>query len=69
MDAKIKKIERVIDAAADFPPPNTKVDDMPNVMDIIGDLFENKTMTKEHEIFLYNLLTKIADAKQPQISL
>ena len=36
-------------------------------MDIIGDLFENKTMTKEHENFLNNLLTKIADAKQSQI--
>ena len=39
------------------------------VDDIFGDLFENKTMTKEDEHFLNDLLTKITDAKKPQIIL
>ena len=66
MTQKIKK-EGVIDVAADFPPPNAKVDDAPNVIGIFGDLFENKTMTKEDEHFLNDLLIKTVDAKQLQI--
>ena len=59
----------VIDTAADFPPPNATVDDSPNVTDIFGDLFENKTITKKDEEFLNDLLSKIAEAKNPQIIL
>ena len=64
---KNKKIEGVVDSITDFPPPNAKVDDYPNVTDIFGDLFENKTMRKEDENFLNHLLTKITDAKILQI--
>ena len=64
---KIKKMNGIIDAAADFPLPNAIVDDTPNVTDIFRDLFENKTMTKEDEKFLNDLISKIADAKNSQI--
>ena len=47
----------------------TLIDDSQNITDIFGDLFENKTMTREYENFLKDLPTKIADAKQPQIIL
>ena len=57
----------IIDAAADFPLPNAIVDDTANVTDIFRDLFENKTMAKEDEKFLNDLIFKIADAKNPQI--
>ena len=67
IDAKNKKIEGVIGAAADFPLPNATVDDTPNVTDIFGDLYENKTMTKEDEKFLNDLLCTITDDFSPQI--
>ena len=67
MKQKIKKIDGILDAAADLPQPNVKIDDDANVTDIFGDLFENKTMTREDENFLNDLLTKIFDAKKPQI--
>ena len=47
-----------------------KTDDDANVTDIFGDLFENKTRgegTRGDEKFLNYLLTKIVDAKKPQI--
>ena len=67
VDAKNKKMNGIIDAAADFPLPNAIADDTPNVTDIFRDLFENKTMTKDDEKFLNDLISKIADAKNPQI--
>ena len=67
IEAKNVKIDRVLDAAADLPQPSVKIDDNANVTDIFGDLFENKTMTREDEKFLSDLLNKIANAKKPQI--
>ena len=67
IDAKNKKIEGVIDAAVYFPLPNTIVDDLINVTDIFGDLFKNKTMKKEDEKFLNNLLSKTSDTRNPRI--
>ena len=67
IEAKNVKIDRVLDAAADLPQPSVKIDDNANVTDIFGDLFENKTMTREDENFLSDLLNKIANAKKPQI--
>ena len=67
INAKNVKIDGVLAAAADLPQPNVKVDDKPNVTDIFGDLFENKTTRREDENFLQDLLTKIDDAAQSHI--
>ena len=67
IEAKNVKVDVFLDVAADLPQPNVKIDDNANVTDIFGDLFENKTMAREDETFLNDLLTKIADAKRPQI--
>ena len=67
VEANNVKIDSVLDAAADLPQPNVEIDDNAIVTDIFGDLFENKTMTRENENFLNNLLFKIADAEKPQI--
>ena len=67
IEAKNVKIDGILDAAADVPQPNVKINDNVNVTDTFGDFFENKTMTREDENFLNDLLTKIADAKKSQI--
>ena len=66
IEGKNVKIDGILDATADLPQPNVKIDDNANVTDVFGDLFENKAMPNEDENFLNDLLTKIADAKKPQ---
>ena len=65
IEAKNKKKEGVLDAAADLSGSN----DQANIIDIFGDLFENKALPREDEEFLNDLVAKIVETKIPQIIL
>ena len=67
IEAKNIKIDGILDTAVDLPQDNVKIYGDIKVNDILGDLFENKTMTREEEKFSNDLFTKTADAKKPQI--
>ena len=62
IEARNEKIDGVLDAVADLPPHNVKVNDAPKFIDIFGNLFENKILVTDDENFLNDLLTKITDA-------
>ena len=56
-----KKIDGILDAAADLPPQNVKIDDTPKLNDIFIDdngFFDNDDLKPEDREYLNNLLEK-----------